>query len=220
MGPGETVAGRDEGTSALVGDPTVAPESMGQPEPVGESIDTPVDSADAESSRPEPSVRPLADAPEAQDVGSSVGVAEELNGRLDEILGGLKPVAKALFVGRFHDLPSGGVEFQLDNPSISDRAQGRLADFADRVADVAGRSVPITLGAAAGDQSGRHGRTSHARSQDSSPPPPSDDPDWGDEVDVVDVHDLEDADPQIGAAQRLLEAFPGAEIVPRTGTGS
>ena len=155
-------------------------------------------------------------------VASAAG-AERLNGLLDSVLGKLKPVTRALFVGHFDD-EGGTLEFRLDNPAILDRAQARQGEFGEVLSGAAGQPVSFKLvagsgaGAAGGvgagrDASGRHGRTAH----DGGPAPrggdDSDEAEWASGGDYDDLADLEDADPPLSAAQRLIEAFPGAELI-------
>ena len=142
---------------------------------------------------------------------------------LDAVLGKLKPVTRALFVGHCDDA-SGALEFRLDNPAILERAQARQGEFGQVLTDAAGQPVSFKLVAGSGggaaasggagrDASGRHGRTT----RDGGPAPrggdDSDDAEWAGGDDYGDLADMEDADPPLNAAQRLIEAFPGAELI-------
>lgn len=176
----------------------------------------------SEPSAPEESAAPAGAASPA------TSEAEQLNAAMGDVIGRLKPVTKALFVGRFDDAGS-GLEFHLDNPAILDRALARQGEFGEAVSAAVGRPVNFKLVAGAGtgaagvagrDTSGRHGRSAH----DGGPAPrggdDADDAEWADnsEFDGLVVDDLEDADPPLSAAQRLLEAFPGAELIEPEGT--
>ncbi|MEZ5382579.1 MAG: DNA polymerase III subunit gamma/tau [Microthrixaceae bacterium] len=206
--------------------PSPAPDSAAAagPAPMAEPEPPPRAVADA----PSPSAAPAAPEPEPAPAGApadtgTASEANELNAALETVLGQLKPVARALFVGRFAPSADGSVEFHLDNPAIADRATARQQEFVQQLSATVGRPVQFKVvagpgGAAAGrEPSGRHGRTSH----DGSPAPrgavDTDDSEWAPDEEedyaALDMDELEDADPPLSAAKRLLEAFPGAELI-------
>jgi hypothetical protein len=129
----------------------------------------------------------------------------------DKVLVGLAPRAKSRFrVGRFVASEGGKATFALPNAIHRDRCEEVRVDVEQALAAHFGRPVPLRLvtdaevgGApppapvpAAG---GRKGKAAAA---------PDPDPE-----EIEDVHALEDAPSAGSGAQRLVEAFPGAELL-------
>lgn len=218
-------------TPPPAGEPQVASRPAHDPPAQRVSADPPSEVAPTPAPAPEPAPAPApaqvataATAPAPAPAAGGVS-AEQLNGLIDGVLAKLKPVTRALFVGRFDDA-TGSLEFRLDNPAILERALARQGEFGEVVAGAVGQKVSFKLvagsssgsgsAASAGagrDSSGRHGRSAH----DAGPAPrggdDSDEAEWAGDADYGDIDSLEDADPPLSAAQRLIEAFPGAELI-------
>jgi DNA polymerase-3 subunit gamma/tau len=124
----------------------------------------------------------------------------------DAVLDLLPRGAKAIFsTGRFVDNDAGSAVFALANAPTRDHCEKRRADVERALATHFGRPIPLRLvtdaevgGAAAAPAAKRKARAVVEAEE---------------VADVGDVHALEDAPSAGTGAQRLTEAFPGAELV-------
>jgi hypothetical protein len=127
-----------------------------------------------------------------------------------EVLGALAKGTKAVFgTGRFVDADPSTAVFALTNAPTRDHCEKKRSEVEAALAQHFGRPVPLKLvtdaelggpvpaGPSVGAAAGGH---SSAR-------------ELPDEVDIADVHDLEDAPTAATGVERLAEAFPGAELV-------
>lgn len=126
----------------------------------------------------------------------------------DTILAALGGPAKARFAaGRFVDVADGAAVFALPNDVHRARCEDVRAEVEKALAAHFGRAVPLRLVV------DRDAVRPPADDPRPVPPPVPDEP--------VDLSELVDApaEPPRSAAQRLAEAFPGAEVVPVPGDG-
>jgi hypothetical protein len=124
----------------------------------------------------------------------------------DTVLDQLPRGTKAIFsTGRFVDGDGTAAVFALANAPTRDHCEKKRADVEQALAAHFGRPVPLRLVTDA-DVGGPPPEPASSGRARPSPPPPDDD-------EIVDVHALENAPDAATGAQRLADAFPGAELV-------
>jgi DNA polymerase-3 subunit gamma/tau len=143
----------------------------------------------------------------------------------DQVIGRLRPKAKALFqAGRFVGVDDGRARFGLPNEIHRNRCEAMRGEVEAALADQFGRPIPLDLvvdGAAAppapagaddSDGDDRDPPPSAARAPNRSPAP-APVAHVEDDLADFDTDALEVADIDNSAESRLLQAFPGAEEV-------
>ncbi|MEO7427909.1 MAG: hypothetical protein ABIY48_00870, partial [Acidimicrobiales bacterium] len=124
----------------------------------------------------------------------------------DSVLPGLKQGTRAMFLtGRFVEPEAGSAVFALANGPTRDHCEKKRPEVEAALAAHFGRPVPLRLVAIA-EEAGS--ATSASR-----PGPAPRSAAGGDDEEIDDVHALEDAPTAASGAERLVEAFPGAELV-------
>jgi hypothetical protein len=124
----------------------------------------------------------------------------------DAVLDQLPRGTKAIFsTGRFVDGDGGSAVFALANVPTRDHCEKKRADVERALEAHFGRPVPLRL--VTDDDVG-----GPAPAPPGSPAPAASGPAEPDDEDI-DVSQLEDAPDAASGAQRLTDAFPGAELV-------
>ncbi len=123
----------------------------------------------------------------------------------DGVLDALPRGTKAIFsTGRFVESDGNTAVFALANAPTRDHCEKKRADVERALAAHFGRPVPMRLVTDADVG----GSAPESPSSSSAPATPVDEA-----AEVGDVRELEDAPAAGNSAQRLAEAFPGAELV-------
>ena len=106
--------------------------------------------------------------------------------------------------GHFVESEGGAAVFALDNVHARDHCEKHRPSIEDALSAHFGRRIPVRLVALAAPPSpAKPGRQPKAPAQSGS----------DEEEDVADVHALENAPTAASSAERLAEAFPGAELL-------
>ena len=141
----------------------------------------------------------------------------------DQVIGRLRPKAKALFqAGRFVGADGGQAEFGLPNEIHRNRCEEMRPEVEAALADQFGRPVPLVLvvdgsppttaqAVRVDDDGGPPAPP--ARAATTPVPGPEEPDDFGEELADFDAGTLDVADVDNSAEARLLQAFPGAEEV-------
>jgi hypothetical protein len=125
----------------------------------------------------------------------------------DTVLDQLPRGTKAIFsTGRFVESDGTAAVFALANAPTRDHCEKKRADVEQALAAHIGRPVPLRLVTDA-DVGGPPPAAAPARGSAAASTAPVE------EDHEVDIHALEDAPDAASGAQRLAEAFPGAELV-------
>jgi hypothetical protein len=131
------------------------------------------------------------------------------------VLEALPRGTKAIFsTGRFVDGDGSTAIFALANAPTRDHCEKKRADVEKALAAHFGRPVPLRLVTDAEVGIPPPAAAGAAKSGGRRPAAAAPEPEEIDEP--VDVHALEDAPAAGSGAQRLTEAFPGAELVEET----
>ena len=131
----------------------------------------------------------------------------------DAVLDALPRGTKAIYsTGRFVDGDGNGAVFALANAPTRDHCEKKRSEVEKALATHFGRPVPLRLvtDAEAGEAPGAAPPVSGGTKVNRAASKAAD----AEEVEHIDdVHDLEDAPTAGTGAQRLAEAFPGAELL-------
>ncbi len=158
-----------------------------------------------------PADPPAATAPAAASAGGIPTLTELEAAWTDHVLSAMKPGVRAMYrTGRFLEPEGGSAVFALANAPTRDHCEKKRAEVEAALAAHFGRPVPLRLVAKADDAAAADAPTPSAGAARTAP---SERTDVDDEEEVVDVHALDDAPNASSSAERLSEAFPGAELV-------
>ncbi len=188
-------------------EPTVSPEPVAHPSEVSPHTPQPVEA----TTPPVPS-------------GSFPSLDELDRAWADQVIGRLRPKAKALFqAGRFVGADGERASFGLPNEIHRNRCEEMRAEVESALADQFGRSVPLVLvvdGSSGGAQQTPASGRPDADGADNAPSSPSStgapvdsDDDPVEDLADFDADNLEVAEIDNSAETRIFQAFPGAEEV-------
>ncbi len=201
--------------------PAVAPPASGSPEPTTESA-----APDVPAPRSEPVPHPSEVSPPTATTAPFPSRDELVQAWGDQVIGRLRPKAKALFqAGRFVGADGARAEFGLPNEIHRNRCEEMRPEVEAALADRFGRPIPMVLVVDGGsgdvpaappdpgaDRTPPPGSATATTTTTTAAPTPATGPD-DEDLAAFDADDLEVAEIDNSAEARLLQAFPGAEEV-------
>ena len=167
--------------------------------PVKKATAAPTDASPRVAAPPVAAPAPETGAPPETSEPAGVRAADELQAEWSRVFDGLKGATKGMFRdGRFEASTDAVAVFTVPKGPPLDQLEKRRPEVEAALAAHFGRPVPIRLVV--------DSDASPAPASASAAPTEADD-------DVIDMHELEDAPSAGSGAERLAEAFPGAELV-------
>ena len=209
--------------AAFVGGADVLPEPEPDPGPGDEPTASP--EPVAHPSEVSPHTPPVVEAAAPPAPSGSFPSLDELDRAwADQVIGRLRPKAKALFqAGRFVGADGERASFGLPNEIHRNRCEEMRAEVESALADQFGRSVPLVLvvdGSSGGAQQSPASGRPEAEGVDGAPSPSAStgatvdaDDDPVEDLADFDADNLEVAEIDNSAETRIFQAFPGAEEV-------